>query len=247
MKCKQCGANIEIEANFCPYCGAENTEYLLHRKQMFHLKKDYEETKEQVMEENQRIASSSVRITVIAVLVALNLILWFLGANAWSIVRSYKVSIERKSIEIHQQKLQEYEQDNDYGMLAAYYDEHLLYEIEELEEFRQIYQACFNFIYAYGFIVDLPNPDSYFSPEEKIRTICDSLDYMYDAMTLKQYMDPKCYEGQHKVTMDNLKEDVSFLLITYGGISPEEASCFAQMSDGQRQIALERGLGLYED
>ena len=247
MKCKHCGANIKIEVNFCPYCGGENTEYRLHRKQLFHLKNDYEQIKKRVMEENQRIASSSVKITTIAVLVALNLVLWILGANAWDIMRSYQVAVERKSIEVHREKLQEYEKNNNYGMLAAYYDEHVLYQIEELEEFRQVYQACSNFAYAYGFLLDLQNPDERYSQEENIRIVCDNLDYMYDAMLLKEYIDPKSYEGQHQVTMENLKKDVSYLLVTYGGITEEEAQRFDKMSDGQRQIALERGLELYED
>ena len=58
MKCKQCGAAITLDVNFCPYCGTENSQYKLQRKQMFHLKRDYEKTKEKVLKENQRIAAS---------------------------------------------------------------------------------------------------------------------------------------------------------------------------------------------
>ena len=247
MKCKQCGANTQLESNFCPYCGAENTEYKLHRKQIFRMKKDYEETREQVLEENQKIATSFIRIAVIACLVALNLFVWIMAGNAWSIMYDYKVSQEKKYIELHRKKLTEYEKDNNYHMLQAYYEERNIGLIEDLEEFESVCRACYNYTYVYKLLFDLKNPDNFYYREEGIKNICDSLEYMYDAITLKEYDDPKEFEGQHKITMENLKKDVSLLLMTYGGISRQEAENFHSMSDGQRQVALERGLGLYED
>ncbi|MBR5579522.1 MAG: zinc ribbon domain-containing protein [Lachnospiraceae bacterium] len=247
MKCKQCGAAITLDVNFCPYCGTENSQYKLQRKQMFHLKRDYEKTKEKVLKENQRIAASSVKLTVIAILIALNFVIWFLAGNAWDIMHDYKYSEERKNIQLHREKLTEYEENSKYLMLAAYYDEHLLYSIEELEEFRKVYQACSNYEYVYSMIMNLYHPENYLSKEESIKNICDNLAYMYEAMEKEEYDNPKSFEGQHKKTMDSLKREVELLLVTYTKITKEEAERFEQMSDGQRQIALERGLGLYED
>ena len=247
MKCKQCGASITLDVNFCPYCGTENSEYKLQRKQMFHLKKDYERTKARVLRENQRIAASSVKITAIAILIALNFVIWFLAGNVWDIMHDYKYSTEKKNIRYHLERLTEYEKDNKYLMLSAYYDEHLLYSMEELEEFRQVYQACSNYQYVYSMIMNLYNPENYLSKEESIKNICDNLEYMYDAMEKGEYDNPKAFEGQHKKTIDSLKKEVEMLLVTYTGITEEEAAGFDKMSDGQRQIALERGLGLYED
>ena len=47
--------------------------------------------------------------------------------------------------------------------------------------------------------------------------------------------------------MDRLQYDLEALFITYGGITKEEAQQFSELSYGRRQIALERGIGSYED
>lgn len=247
MKCRQCGANIKIENNFCPYCGTENTEYKLHRRQMFHLKKDYEETKDQVIREHKKIAGNSVRITLIAVLAALNLLVWILVANSWSIIGDLKVMRERPYINQHRMQLEEYEHENRYGLLAAYYDYYELHYLDELEDFSQVVYACSQYEFMLNLLMDLIHGDSYTNTADTVAMLSSSLESIYDAMEQKEYSDPRCFEGGHKELLENLRKDIVMILVTYSDISLEEAEELHTMSRGERQVTIERGMKIYED
>lgn len=247
MKCEKCGASIEIENNFCPYCGAENLYYRQHRQEMASMKEDYEKIKDHVMEKHRKIAGFSVKIAVICILIAVDLLLIFLAANMWSFLNIYEEIQAKKNHVLYRQRLEEYEKERDYMGLVAFYDEKNIYGVEELEDFDAVYRACSSYRYIYGYLVDLQNEESYLSGEEKIKYICDNLDYLYEACEQQEYEKEEQFQGEHKKLMDRLQYDLEALFITYGGITKEEAQQFSELSYGRRQIALERGIGSYED
>ncbi|MGN0156099.1 MAG: hypothetical protein ACI39N_02540, partial [Lachnospiraceae bacterium] len=72
MKCKYCGANLAIEDEKCPFCGKPNPFMTKHRSEMKRFTKEFEKTKSEVIEKSNRFNSWTIRVTVIAVLVALN-------------------------------------------------------------------------------------------------------------------------------------------------------------------------------
>ena len=86
MKCQHCGNNLNIEDRFCPYCGQPNPFAVKHQEEMDRYEKDYQETKEDVLEQSSRFNRHTVRITIIAVLVALIAVTCFLLAKADDIV-----------------------------------------------------------------------------------------------------------------------------------------------------------------
>ncbi len=247
MKCRQCGANMKIENNFCPYCGTENTEYKIHRRQMFHIKRDYEETKDQVIKQHKKIAIHSVKITVIAVLAALNLLVWIFVGNAWSIISDFKVMSERPHVEKHRIQLEEYETKKQYVLLATYYDYYHLNYLEELEEFSQVYYACNQYEFMLSLLMGLINGNSYMNTADTAAMLSSALESIYDAMEKKEFSDPRCFEGGHGELLENLRKDIAILLVTYFDISSKEAEEFHRKSRGERQMIIERGIRIYED
>ena len=71
MKCQHCGNNLNIEEIFCPYCGQPNPFAVKHQEAMRRFEKDYERTKKDVLEQSTRFNRHTVRITILAVLLAL--------------------------------------------------------------------------------------------------------------------------------------------------------------------------------
>ena len=71
MKCQHCGNNLNIEENFCPYCGQPNPFAVKHQEAMRRFEKDYE-----------RFNRHTVRITILAVLLAL------IAATAFLLVKA---------------------------------------------------------------------------------------------------------------------------------------------------------------
>ena len=60
MKCSNCGSNLQIEDSKCPYCGSMNPYFEKHREEMFRYKKDYEKTKDEVIQKDDGITACSV-------------------------------------------------------------------------------------------------------------------------------------------------------------------------------------------
>ena len=247
MKCTKCGASVEIENNFCPYCGTENQYFQKHREEMSSIKKDYEEVKDQVLEKHQKIAGFSVKIMIICIFVAVDILLFFLAGSMWDILRNYEKIQAKKRVTEYRQQLELYEEEKDYILLSAFYEENKLYGVEGFEDFEAVYRISSSYSYIYKYIIALGDGDIYFTDQEKIKYICDNLDYLYDYMKPKEYSDPEQFQGKHQELMEQITYDLKALFITYGGITEEEAEQFPQMSYGKRQIALERGLGYYED
>ena len=247
MKCSNCGSNLQIEDSKCLYCGSVNPYFEKHREEMLRFKKDYEKTKDDVIKKSGRVAGMSVKITVIAILVALNIIILFLASNSWSIMHEIEKSKAERNADIHRMRLESYEEAFNYNGLAKYYEEYSLYGSDSLEDFDVVYRACSNYAYIYQYIVELGNPDSYLTDEQRIEYICENLDYVYDAMEPKEYDLPEWYQGKHGEVLEQMKYDLKVLIMTYANVGQEEADAFPNMSDGRRQVAMERGLGLYED
>ncbi|MBQ9991120.1 MAG: hypothetical protein IJP31_09315 [Lachnospiraceae bacterium] len=247
MKCQQCGGNIGIQDERCPYCQTPNPHYKQHRAEMFRYRKDYEKTKEEVISKSGRFAGFTVKLTLIAVLAFLDVLFIALAVNADEVawfLESRQVSAETS---LHREKLEEYEAKRDYQGFVAYYEEHSLYLAEELEDFSKVYYASCNYIYIYDALVDLGQEDDYWTDERRIEVISDNLGYFYDELKPREYEDASRYTGEHGRYLEELKEDMGYLLCAYAKITAEEAEDFPVMSDGRRQLAIERGLGLYAD
>ena len=247
MKCSNCGSNLNIEDAKCSYCGTSNPYFEKHREDMFRFQKDYEETKEQVIKKSGRFAGISVKVATIAILIAIDVLMIFLASNIWSIMGSMERNRAERNADLHRARLETYEKERNYLELTNYYEEHSLSGSESLEDFDAVYRVCSNYSYIYQYIVELGTEDSYMTDEERIKYISDNLEYLYDSMEQKEYNLPECYQGEHGALMEQIKYDLKVMFMTYANISEEEAEEFPTMSDGRRQVAMERGLGLYED
>jgi len=247
MKCKGCGSNLSIQDEVCGSCGLENPQYKKHREEMRRFRKEYDSTREADLRKSRHMGGVTQRVTIIAVLVTLILISWVLAANAWNIgyfIRERQVAGEWEK---HGEMLHTLEESGEYFALAAYYDEHSLYQCEQLEEYNAVYQACRNYAYCYEYLMQLQNEDDYTPREDTIGYFCDSLDYLYENMVQEEYDPPEWYEGLHKATLEQITYEIRVLLMAYAKIPAEVAGQFPELSTGRRLVEIERGLGIYED
>lgn len=247
MKCTDCGSHLKIEDAVCPYCGNKNPYFEKHREDMFRFQKDFEETKEQVLKKSSRFAGISVKVSIIAVLIALNLIVIFLTANAWDFMNSSAKRKAEKNADLHRKQLEIYENEKNYMELTHYYEENSLHGSESLNDFDVVYQVCSNYSYIYRHLVELGKKDSYYTDQRRIEYIGDSLEYIYRAMVPDECDLPECYEGAHQELLEQMKYDLKVLFMTYANISEEDVEKIPEMSQGRRTVTLEKGLGLYED
>lgn len=70
MKCEKCGANLDLETPFCPYCGAKNKSGIKHREDMRRYDRDYRATKEEVIRNSRRFNIRNFKVTMVAITIA---------------------------------------------------------------------------------------------------------------------------------------------------------------------------------
>ncbi len=247
MKCKNCGSNLNLLQSACPYCGTVNPHFRSQRENIDRYGKDYARTKEEVVAKSSRFAGYSVRITIIALLAFLNILFLLLGLYSWDIQYWRQEKQVEREADRHRAALEELEANFDYIGFSVYYETHDLYLSDSLEDFTKVQQVCSDYTFLFENLVMLGQEDTYQTDEERLEYIGDRLKYLYDSMEPAEYEPESYYEGNHGRLIRQLEEDLQLLLITYAGITPGEAAEFAEMSDGRRQVAMERGLGLYED
>ena len=95
--------------------------------------------------------------------------------------------------------------------------------------------------------MSLAAPPEYAQPENLAAALADDLDYFYDVVDIADY---EYYDGadseQNRAALAAMKQRVELLLITYCGLSGEEATAMETMSAARRAIILEEAVLDYE-
>ncbi len=248
MKCKYCGSDMSIEDAKCRYCGIENPYYKKHRADMRSYKDKFEKTRADVYEKTGHFTKATVKITAIAILVALNLIVLFILLNSWNISNFIIKYQTRLHVEEHREKLSELERTGDYIGLVNYYDYKSLYRVNLLDEFNKIKSVSMFYDNIYANIMRVAvEKNTYRSPQEYAAMINEDLNSIYDSMEKKEYDDEEEYSEAHVKAMQNALDQVYALLHTYCNVSREDLDHFADLSPAKRQLLIEEGVSVYEE
>ncbi len=249
MKCHSCGNELHMEEERCPYCGAENLYYKKHRFAMKKYRKDFDEVKEDVYKKTGFFTGFTVRITIIAVLVAVNIGMLFLCRNIWSIEQHIKIRELERNRAKYVKVMDELEAEGKFYELSVYYDENSLYYGDVFDEYESVTRMCsyYTSIYRDLLLLYRGQEETYITTEELITRLCENIEYMYKCSVQKEYENPERFSEQHKAAMEKIKEEVECMLVAYANLTPEQAEGFEGLSNGRKQIAIEEGLGLYEE
>lgn len=252
MKCENCGADLHIDHQRCPYCGTANPYYKKHREDMNRYQQEFQETRQDVYRETSRYTGLSVRITIVAVLVALNAFVFFAQAVFADYI-SYQLQYSRdvKQADEFREQLERMEQEGDYIGMAQFCNSHNVWRLDALDDFSQIRLVCGNYEYLYYAVMKLVYYSSH-DPDRDIEYQLDlinsSLKDIYQAMDREESYggDGAAYSGSHKDAMEKCLEQIYALLYTYCNVSREDLQKFPELTSAQRRMVLEEGVQLNE-
>lgn len=246
MKCPSCGNDLHIEDEKCPYCGKENPYYKKHRLAMKKYQKEFNDVKEDVYRKTGRLTSLQVKALAIAILLLLNMGLMILGKNAWGIHYYFEKIYVDKHNEEYLAVMEQLESEKDYFALGCYYGTVFRYGSYDNEYYRICRMSHF-YSQVYAEIMDLKNENGWNTMEGKIKYLCEDIEYMYECSVQDDYDDPMYFGERHRAAMEDIKEEVKGLLITYANLTEEEAELFATYSNGQKQLVLEKAVAGNEE
>lgn len=244
MKCKYCGGNITLETAFCPYCGKPNEHAEQHARDMQKYHSEYTETKSDVQEAAHKYTGTTVRIIIVALLVIVIILLMVLAGNAYSIKRAWIQSQNKKNVEEIMQKMDEYLINEDYIAFAHFCNENYINTFEtEFEMYIPAERASQSYCHVYNSIMEIACPPSYADLDSQIEFLTENLDYFYNNLDMSQY---EYYENidveKNKKVLATMEQKIELLLVTYCGITDEQAEEMKTMSSAKRAVMIEEGV-----
>jgi len=244
MKCPYCGAALDLDDNFCSHCGKLNEQVKQHVDDMNRFKAEFSEVKEEVYQTTRRYTAVTVRVVVIAILVILNVLIAVIGARYYSFERMINEADCERHFEEYSAILDGYLEEGDY---QAFYNFMMAKDVptydSAYEQYSQLENLTSQYVYIYEYIMQVYLQEDNEYRESLCKYTADNLEYFYENLDMERYSYYENYDREENVkAIADLKEKVEMLLITYGGISPEDAALFDTYTSAKRAIVLEEGM-----
>lgn len=237
MKCPTCGNNLQIEEETCSYCGGVNPYFASHREEMDHYRREFAHAKRQAQMRSSRFQFTTVKLSVIAILVALNLLLFFAIASVPYSLWKYTI---RKDIEKNKTQymelLKSYEENGEWIELNVLCSEKELHYDDDFDEFEAVNSAGYYYGAILSQLISLYE-EGYKDTSYAIERIADSMESWY-AEAYRIEMTSEWYDNRytavHKDALLRMEEDLHAVLSAYLGMTKEEVSALFDYSKAKK-------------
>lgn len=244
MKCEHCGNNLQIEDRFCPCCGQPNPFAVQHQKEMQRFSREFRQTQQNVLEQSERFNRHTVRITILAVLVAACAVMAFFCLRADDIrYRQEERQLAARADEYRTQ-IDALMKERRYTDLYNYMDGNRLYYTNALSEYDTVYTASMFYQRFYENLMMLKTKAvndkvyTYYTEEELLEELSGDLFRIYETMEVNEYH-PEEFTEDKMAYMTDLADTAGQLLVRYAGITEEEAARIPEMTEARLNVMLE--------
>ena len=248
MKCPNCGANMGLEDKFCPYCGSANPFAKQHQKDMQHYEAQFEATRQEVEKKANRFAGIAVPLTILGISLALLIAAVIFAARSYDIGANIKAKRVAQGEAGYRESIEAALDARDYGLVDQIYSVNDLYYVSDdyhdstLIEYAMIFRACQYYAMADETISrwTIGGEQSY--SEERFAESCKYLaDNLLDLYTVqdRDWYDASCLTEEKLARITEMQEQMTALLITYGGLTEDEIAEIPDMSEQKLARLLE--------
>ncbi len=248
MKCESCGAALSLEVAYCPYCGRENSTAKQHVSDMAHYQGEFEKTKKNVYEKTHAYTRNTVKITIVAILAIVWVVLLFLTGNAYDIHRVINNAENNRNYKEIEAQIWEYLEAEEYYALAVFCTERDIQTYDtKFEGYEPVIRLATQYKHVQEQLMTILAPSEYMldSLDSNVGYLADYVEYFYS--TYHQDWEEMNYRNQYDMSvmqpeLDKMEAQMQVLLQAYVGLTEEEAAEFGQMKKSQQILLLEEGL-----
>ena len=248
MKCQHCGNNLNIEENFCPYCGQPNLFAVKHQEAMRRFEKDYERTKQDVLEESSRFNRHTVRITILAVLVALIAATAILLVKAddirwWRMEKRVEAQADR-----HREAIGRLMDDRDYLGVYSYINKNDIRFTDAFREYDTISDSAFQYrqFYTNLMMLQAKKTDAdafrYYSETDLLENMAQEIYRINECLEPQSYNEA-AYTAEKMAFVEGVRDRMEIMAESYIGLSREEALSTRDMTVARINVLLEDHYG----
>lgn len=244
MKCKYCGGNLTLEAEFCPYCGKENEQAQKHARAMKGYERAFEKTRQGVHEKTHKYTAGMVRVAIIAVLFVGIIMLLLLGGKAYEFRRMWIQGKTQRSAKQYMELMDQYLEEENFMAFSTFCNENYIYTYDSVfEKYAPVERVSQNYTYVYNDIMKVVCPPEYQDMEQILENLVESLEYFYSGLEPEQY---EYYEDadsqQNREALAAMERKVELMLEKFCGLTKEEVQEFSGMTKARRAVLLEEAV-----
>ena len=248
MKCQHCGNNLNIEENFCPFCGQPNPFAVKHQEAMRRFETDYERTRKDVLAQSSRFNRFTVRIAVLAVLIAL------IAATAFILVQADDLRllrIEKRAeaqADLHRAAIGRLMDERDYLGIYSYISENDIRFTDAFREYDTVSDSSFQYRQFYINLMFLQakktDPDAYryYNESELLEYMAEEIHRLNESLQPQTYNEA-AYTAEKMEFVAGVRDRVETMMESYLGMSREEALATREMTVARINILLEDHYG----
>lgn len=244
MKCNYCGGNLSLEDEVCPHCGKFNRDAAQHIQNMRHYQGEFEEAKEEVYTTTRRYSEVAGRVILLAILLALICVGFLAGVFYHTLSGIIQGTITRAKAESYSVILDDYIENEEYQDLYVFAKEKkIYYETFSYSEYENVLNAARNYSHACVEIMKFAETESKDITSEA-ESLAGYLGGFYKAADAEwnTWMGEEEEREKSEETLEDMKEKIRLLLVTYCGLTEEEAVEMETMSAARCAILLEEGV-----
>ena len=245
MKCKYCGGDVTLNDHFCPSCGRPVDQAQRHQKEMREYETEFEETKQQAM--NELAANSGggtavgIRLFIIAALVVL--LFWmFINLDGYNMNQKREKKAANKNYEAYVEQIEQYLADRDYTQLSVFVDKHELDMNDKYDDFRWIFYGARDYKNIFEALLET----AYIGKDTRnlyyAERLSDYVNQFYEDILSDSYTrlseDPQKTEAVY----NEMEADVAVLLQKYLRLTKEETDSLRGLTKSRRTVLIEQAL-----
>lgn len=254
-KCQFCGANVDIETPFCPYCGNSKKQYQEHRDDMQRYNAAFHQVEEDVVLQNRKTSSKAASLTIIFVLITLILLLLFGFTQVYNIGTFFGEIELNKHADEYRAQLDTMIDERDYESIDLFFR----YQVTNsstrngnaLAAYSGIRDATSNYFYAESFMSNALFSEGY-DDEMRINQtgyFVNTYEYLqksYNRYSARQdeysYDDPANYSEEHVAVIKDILDILNAEVKVYYQLSDEEMTEFLEGNETARAYILDKAM-----
>ena len=229
MKCKYCGGDVTLNDHFCPSCGRPVDQAQRHQKEMREYETEFEETKQQAM--NELAANSGggtavgIRLFIIAALVVL--LFWmFINLDGYNMNQKREKKAANKNYEAYVEQIDQYLADRD-----DKYDD-FRWIFYGARDYKNIFEALLETAY-----IGKDTRDLYYAER-----LSDYVNQFYEDILSDSYTRLSEDPGKTEAVYNEMEADLAVLLQKYLRLTKEETDSLRGLTKSRRTVLIEQAL-----
>ena len=245
MKCPNCGGQMGLEDEFCPYCDTPNAMAVKHQSDMAHFRQEYQRTQTDVMERTSFMQQHGSWLVILAVLLAGLIGGIILLANAWDIGYSIREGNAERSMAEDRQVLDAYLESGEYGKFIGYYEANDI-NLDYDNPYQGIGRAARAYVDVLHYVSALNDESNHLFKAEYVSRTCELLATDFNRIyTLER--DYSGYEDKYippekKVYLEDIRDRTKAIAKTYFGLTDEDIQGIPDMSEKKLAALIEEGI-----